>query len=81
MPNDESREDDDDDEDEPLEIGLGVMEWAEVCAALKHYVQTACKGAPASRADACRILQRIDQAMTGADEPAPLDDLLGAGED
>ena len=73
MPND----DDDEDDDEPLEIGLDVMEWAEVCAALKHYVQTACKGAPASRADACRILQRIDQAMTGADEPAPLDDLLG----
>ena len=80
MPNDESREDEDG-EDEPLEIGLGVMGWAEVCAALKHYVQTACKGAPASRADACRILQRIDQAMMGRDEPAPLDDLLGDVED
>ena len=77
MSNDENHDDEDEDEDEPLEIGLDVMEWAEVCAALKHYVQTACKDAPASRADACRILQRIDQAMTGDDEPAPLDDLLG----
>lgn len=64
-------------ESELVEIGLDVMEWGEVCAALKHYIQTGCKGAPASRADAARILQRIDQAMMGSDEPAPLDDLLG----
>lgn len=67
----------DDDADEVIEIELDAMEWAEVCAALKHYIQTACKGARVSRASACRILQRIDQAMMGSSEPAPLDDLLG----
>ena len=78
-------DDDGDEEHDGITITLGVMECAEVCNALAHYALTGCKDAPESRADVLRLLQNLDQAMTGDPEPTPVEELLrriqGQGEE
>jgi hypothetical protein len=64
-------------EGEGIAVRLEPMEWAEVAAALKHYIATGVKGAPSSRRDALHALRTIDRVMMGTDDlPAP-DDVLG----
>ena len=67
---------DPDEDDGEEDDTLGIMECAEVCNALAHYALTGCKDAPASRADALRLLQKIDQIMMCSLEPTPVEELL-----
>ena len=64
---------------ESVFVGLSVMQWAEVCASLQHYVRCAATGLPASQGDAIAALQEIDRVMRGASDVAPPDDILGGG--
>lgn len=67
-------------DEEAVGVTLAPMQWAEVCAALRHYVGCEAEGGahgyPASQADALAALREIDRVMLGADEPAPPDDVL-----
>ena len=66
------------DDDETFSVSLGLLEWAEVSAALTQYIQES-KDAPSSQRDALLALRKIDQAMTGSTELPPADDVLGVG--
>lgn len=65
---------------ETVGVTLAPMQWAEVCAALRHYVGCEQDGGarlyPASQADALAALREIDRVMRAADDPAPPDDVL-----
>jgi hypothetical protein len=69
-----------DEDDGTISVALPIMSWAEVCAALKHYIATGTKDAPVSRRDALESLREIDRVLMGKDEQAPPDDVLGVGE-
>jgi hypothetical protein len=58
-------------------VSLPVLTWAEVCVALPDYFGRCTSAQWASRRDAGAALQEIDRVMRQADEPAPLDDLIG----
>ena len=68
---------DEDDEDELIAIPFGFLQWAEIAAALRHYLRGEASSYKASYRDSLAILQEIDRVMRGADKPAPPDDLLG----
>jgi hypothetical protein len=61
---------------EAIPIAFGVMEWAEIGAALRFYIEKGVKGASLSRADALKCLREIDRVMRGSEEPAAPDDVL-----
>lgn len=66
-----------DDEDDRISVSLDVMQWAEVCSALRAYVKDPdMKGAKASRRDALYALREIDRVMMGKAELPPPDEVL-----